>query len=530
MSKSEDYLDQLLKGVNQQGDTDVEEDFFEEDFLGEDLLNEDLLNEDILNDDVSEDFLKEFEMEMADITGEEEASESVEDLFEDLDSIVSGAKEQMEAVEETVLSESDGAENDFSVEDFSYDDIGSDIGELEAESAKPADLAEPVAEEPQIDDGEADVMKILEGLGDIDLGLEDEMGGETTEQSEESKANDDALLSFLTGGAMAGESSSESSESEVESFAFEEEPAKDDKKSKKDKKKPAKTGEKAGFFNKLGTILFGEDEEEEEAAAKAAAKQPEASAKPEAKIEEFSDATLDLFKDFTTTPSEPAAAAPVETEDKKKGKKKKEKKEKKEKVKKEKKPKPKKEKKPKKPKEPDNTPPLPKKPVFLIFLMVGSLLALIIVGTNLTGYSNGMNSAKNAYAKQNYTEAYSYVAGMEIKDKDVALFEKYQTMALVASEYDAYETLMKGEFYDMALDSLIRMLGRCEKYRADAETYGCIKELNALELEAENKLSETFSMTKEEALELYDLRDRRDYSKALNEVLKELGMEKVTEE
>ena len=89
---------------------------------------------------------------------------------------------------------------------------------------------------------------------------------------------------------------------------------------------------------------------------------------------------------------------------------------------------------------------------------------------------------------------------------------------------------MKGEFYDMALDSLIRALGRADKYREDAQTYGCIKELNALELKAETILKETFNLTREEALELYNYRDRRDYSRALNELLKELGMEKVTEE
>ena len=40
-----------------------------------------------------------------------------------------------------------------------------------------------------------------------------------------------------------------------------------------------------------------------------------------------------------------------------------------------------KEKKPKKPKVPDNTPPLPKKPVILTFVMAGSFLVLVLVGT-----------------------------------------------------------------------------------------------------------------------------------------------------
>ena len=54
-------------------------------------------------------------------------------------------------------------------------------------------------------------------------------------------------------------------------------------------------------------------------------------------------------------------------------------------------------KKPKKPKEPDNTPPLPKKPVALIMVMAASFLALVLVGTNLFGYTLSFNNAKQAY-------------------------------------------------------------------------------------------------------------------------------------
>ena len=162
--------------------------------------------------------------------------------------------------------------------------------------------------------------------------------------------------------------------------------------------------------------------------------------------------------------------------------------------------------------------------------MVASFVVLIILGTNLLGYSNALTNAKNAFTKKNYAEAYSYVSGMEIKEKDIPLYEKYQTVALISSEYDAYKHLMAAEMYDMAFDSLIRMVGRCDKFREDAMNYGCINELNALEADAESILNETFKMSKEEAIELYNYRDRRDYTNALNAILKKLGMEKVIEE
>ena len=525
MAKSEDYLEELLKEMDESKDIDTD---FDENFFDEDLLDEELLDSEFIDEELSEDFLKSFEMALEEMeernTSDDriEEDESVDELFGNLDSIISGTNDIAEIAD---VDEDPGmletVDSDFSVEDFSYDDVGTDaLAALQSITEEP--VSESVSDkmpEPHMDDAEADVMKILEGLGDLDLELEMDATTEA-ERSEESKANDDALLDFLAGGAM---SDAADSLTDTSISADAEEASKDDKK----KKKSAKKDEKKGFFSKLGTVLFGEDDEDAETTkpAEESIKLPEEVVEEPAGVQEFTDDTLDLFKDFTTTPSTTAKEETKEPEAKKK-----KKKDKKEKVKKEKKPKPKKEKKPKKPKEPDNTPPLPKKPVLLIILMVASFVVLMLVGTNLLGYSNSLTNAKNAFAKRNYTEAYSYVSGMEIKEKDIPLYEKYQTMALISSEFDAYKNLMDGEFYDMAFDSLIRMIGRCDKFREDALNYGCISELNALEEEAEIILNETFKMTKEEAVELYNYRDRRDYSKALNAILKELGMEKVTEE
>lgn len=523
MSKSEDYLEELLKTMDEPQDTetDLDEDFFNEDLFEDDLLEADLLDEEFMDEDLTDDFLKNFEMALEEMdeknaaqneleeSGSEE-SEYVEELFGNLDSIISGTSDVSEIANE-----------DFVVEDFSDDDVGMDALSAMMETSEEENVAESIPElipEPQVDDTEADVLKILEGLGDIDLELEMNNEGE---RSEESVANDNALLDFLSADAMMG------SENPVEDTLVVDENNQKVPENDKKKKKSSKKEDKKGFFSKLGTILFGEDEEEAEASkpVEKAANTSEQVLEGGAVVQEFTDDALDLFKDFATVPSAPSKEERAE-EDKKK----KKKKDKKEKVKKEKKPKPKKEKKPKKPKEPDNSPPLPKKPVMLILIMVASFVALILIGTNLLGYHNSMTSAKNAFAKKNYTEAYSYVSAMEIKEVDIPLYEKYQTMAMISSEYDAYKNLMAGEFYDMALDSLVRMVGRCDKFREDALIYECINELNALEAEAESILNETFKMTKEEAIELYNYRDRRDYSKALNAILKELGMEKVIEE
>ena len=439
MNKSEDYLDQLLKGMSDSRQDEIEaelkkelEEETEEEVFQDDILEEDVSEEDLF--EVDEEFLKEFELEMQKLEtdsenpaddAEKEASEN-DDTWDatDLDQILSGAKEQMEALEEET------EETPMEVP-LTEEPIVDEPAEEESISEEPIN-EEPLPEEPKEDE---DVLKILEGLGDINL--EEEMEAESAPEAE----------------------------TETES----------------------------------------------------------------AQVEELSEDNISLLKELDDIGSS-EEAAPEEDAGKKKEKKKKEKKEKKPKQKKEKKPKPKKEKKPKPPKVPDNTPPLPKKPVFMIFLLVASVVALIMVGTNLFGYANHLKDAKNAYSKKHYSETFSYVSGLEMKKKDEEIYHKYQVMALVSSELEAYESFMDAKLYDLALDCLVRTVGRYEKYSEDAEIYGCIDELNALELEAETILSETFGVTKQEALDFYAYKSRKEYSAALLNVIEEAGMIKVTEE
>jgi len=602
MSRSEDYLDQLLKGVAPE-DAAVEEnleenifdDIFEEltdinepqeeneeavseeplkaDAFGtEDVEDGDIFGDDFLDDDFLDDeFLKEFEMEMEKLETESDSEIS----FDDLDDILSGAKEQMELVEkvtepepivevepvaepepavapveelESILGQEESPlfeespafeESSPLEEDESLEAL---LGMTDIASAQGEEAEELVTEEPVADNGfdfsslfaedgesaatepqeDADVLKILEGLDGIDLELEDEELG----TSDSAGQDFSALEGFLA--ASAAEPQEKGADTELDGLASEESTEANDAKQtggKKKAKKEKKSGEKTGFMNKLSLILFGEDDEdEEEVAGKKATDTSNVS------IGVASEEDLALFGEYTEkAPSAPSAEDLKKAKKAEKEKKKKEKKEAKEKAKKEKKekpPKPKKEKKPKPPKEPDNTPPLPKKPVFLIFLMVASFVALVVLGADLLGYSNQLTNAKNQYAKKNYSQAFAEISGIEIKEDDFALYEKYHVMAMVAVELDAYESLMSKEFYDMALDCLVRTVGRAEKYRADAEVYGCIQELNELELKAETILSETFGVSKEEALEFYAYRSKEDYSIAIKNVIKELGLER----
>lgn len=210
----------------------------------------------------------------------------------------------------------------------------------------------------------------------------------------------------------------------------------------------------------------------------------------------------------------------------KKEKKKKEKKPKKEKApKKPKEPKAPKPKKEKKPKEVDNTPPLPKGPVMMIWLMVGSMVALVLLGVNLIKYNTPMADAKSLQDQGHYAEAFAKIKGLDVKEKDMEFYNQLAVLSTIDSELNAYETFTKAEMQDKAFDSLICAAGRCHINEDDADVFGCLGQLEILRKTVSNELEQKYHMTYDEAIEMYTIRDRDDYTIALYKKLTELGID-----
>ncbi|MCR4947109.1 MAG: hypothetical protein K5929_09240 [Lachnospiraceae bacterium] len=298
--------------------------------------------------------------------------------------------------------------------------------------------------------------------------------------------------------------------------------AADNNKKRKKGKKSRKSGDGneegggfklPGFLARFLDIMFGEEEEEDDGEGTA-----EKSDSPEALAEESSQVLKEME-------NEDAAASTGSSDDgdKKKKKKEKKKKEKKEKPKKE--PKPKKPPKPKKEKvqEPKGKP-LPKVPVVMIVIIAISLFVLIFLGTNLLGYSNMVQAAREDFDKGNYVQAYAYMAGADIKEEDKGLFESAKALASVQQELDAYYALMNVKKYDLALDALIRGHGHVAVVAAKAEEWGISLQLYKLRDEIEKQLKDQFNVTPEVAEATYAIESREDYSIVLHGILESLEL------
>ena len=483
------------------------------------------------------DFLREFEAELA---GEEE---DLSDLFAEITRDVAPD----EGLEKEVIQEQAQQEEGFALGDVDLASLVNEAANVMTESAPVEDdiplddsslldmlMSGESVEIPNADDipiealsmeeVSADVFADLFGDGDgIDLALAAAPSGANSDSIDLGNLGEDDLMSLLAGadglediGNMLLGEASEIPMEEMDAFAvFAEgemsaqtvsaDPADEEETAGKAKKKNAK----GGFLGKIVSILgaLTKDDEEDEVVLKNA-KAPTA--------EFLSGENADIFAEME---GEGKAS-------KKKEKKKKEKKPKKEKApKKPKAPKAPKPKKEKKPKEVDNTPPLPRGPVTMIWLMVASLVALVLLGVNILKYNAPLANAKSLQNQGHYAEAFSELNGLDIKEKDMEFYNQLAVLSTVDSELNAYEKFSKAEKEDWAFDSLICAAGRCYINEDNADVFGCAGLLGDLKTEVSNELEKNYNMTYDEAIEMYTIRDRDDYTIALYKKLTELGIE-----
>ena len=549
MSKSEDYLDDLLNSVSDANRRNNKKDIENliqsmneeaakprerekkpvekkhEDYSGTGFLCE---FEKELATGAADDFLQEFEMEL-----DEEASNQADiDVKEDQtsDMEAASATKQPEAAnqsEETNqlrdASEPISSEGtDMATDGYAASDMMEDVNDImDAVRKKVGDSGEEehmnTSKTPEDDASEEE-----EPLGFFDT-LDEDSAAEIPEapktESEEEEPllseDDDAinLMDMLSGDAdlsdigdllKADENGEELEHSEDEDSEVQDEFERlGSIEELKDLKEAKEKRKKQGFFSKIMSVLFGPDEEEDD--IKIA---------EDDSLGSISSENREILKEMD---------ADEETGKKgKKEKKKKEKKEKKEKAKKEKAPKVKKE---KPPKEIDRTPPLPKKPVILIFIMALSILILILLGSSNLQYGQDMQQAKDDFASGSYVTAFQTVAGSSVKGKDENFYKKAQVLASIQSEYQSYESLSGINENEMALDALVRGYGRCVDGADLAQEYEITDEMAGLKNQILQQLSDHFGVSEEKAAELHAMTKRTDYTKAIQEILAAAGLE-----
>ena len=553
MSKNEDYLDQLLNQFTKSGRADSEEQLnklsqkmeidnkddvtpviknTEDDFIRQFESEMDEFN--------SERLISEFEMELDQTTIEPEEDNLDSDFFSGLNEVMGrealvskettledGKKTQKETVQgdtvqEEAVQEETVQENTFKNEiedeplytagiDLDAQEDETDIEEKEEKEEKEEIEDQPLKVRKQVDlDSDEDILDLLAGLSGDNEELSDIANMLKADENHEPVEADGILdmddeLKNIT---------KEESEENLESGKT--------KKKKRNKKKENKKNDQDehSILSKISKTLFGEEEVVAEALTELPIRELDGTETPE---------ELEIIENLKNADIEVKTKEEQEKEEKKKiaAEKKAEKakaaqEKKKENAAKKAESKAKKAEKPAKIKAVDKTPPLPKMSVILIFLMSISFLVLILLATKGSGYLLAKKQTLSFYKGENYVEAYSVIAGVELKEADQSLRDKVTLLAGLQEEYRAQTTFFKAKKYEQALDALVRGIGRYYDGLERAKALDVVAEYGVVYAQLHESLSLNYKLTDEEALKLYKIRKRNLYSVEIVQIVEKL--------
>lgn len=127
-----------------------------------------------------------------------------------------------------------------------------------------------------------------------------------------------------------------------------------------------------------------------------------------------------------------------------------------------------------------------------------------------------------------YTKAYSRLSGLKLSGDDKQLYNKLSVLASVSGKYDAYKSFSDSGYVTMAADSLVCAAGRCAVNADNAKEYGCELQLEQLKNVISDTLSSQYGLSYDDAIALYNIDDRDDYTLALTQKLNELGIKEET--
>lgn len=157
----------------------------------------------------------------------------------------------------------------------------------------------------------------------------------------------------------------------------------------------------------------------------------------------------------------------------------------------------------------------------IVFVFFGLLVLLLIAGTKAISYTISIQNATKYFSYQKYTEAYEEVYGEEIKDEDMELYSKIQTVMFVNKQLNSYNNYYSIGEYPEALDSLLKGLKRYNKYIEFATILGIESDLNYVRKQILAELDNEFGLSEEEAIRLIETENMKEYSLEVYEVASE---------
>lgn len=143
-----------------------------------------------------------------------------------------------------------------------------------------------------------------------------------------------------------------------------------------------------------------------------------------------------------------------------------------------------------------------------IVVVIGAIIcAGIIFGINWFSYSNTISRAKRYYKQEQYIEAYSQIASMELKEDDQYLYNELRIISKLQSEYEYYESAIQVNKKEDAIFHLIKGLRKYNAHYEKAKEYEVDDIYDDIYDNIIEAFDETFSISEKKALEIAELSD-----------------------
>ena len=148
----------------------------------------------------------------------------------------------------------------------------------------------------------------------------------------------------------------------------------------------------------------------------------------------------------------------------------------------------------------------------IVFVLLGAIAAVIIVGTNSFSYKSSISKADKYFKEDEYTEAYSQLAGLAIKADDEELYEKVRTVMYVGKELNSYRNYTNIRMYAEALHSLLKGLEKYDAHVSEAVDLEVSEDYDKLRNKILSEMEKEYDLSEKDAYGLIEMEDQAEYS------------------
>lgn len=160
----------------------------------------------------------------------------------------------------------------------------------------------------------------------------------------------------------------------------------------------------------------------------------------------------------------------------------------------------------------------PKKMV-LVTIFAASVLAGVLLFTNLVSEEGSLQRARKAYYAGNYQTVYVEMYGSQLEESDAIVQAKSKIILKMQRKYDSYVNHLKMGQELQALNALIEGLRTYDSINLEAEQYGVMAEVDEIKNNIVNVLNANYGISEAQARELLQNEDEITYTKSLNHII-----------